>query len=265
MRIFFSEARADYATYTFSYAVYCVKESQAELPEIYARGFLPYSGDTTLKEEVFYLARSLRVDLSRFEDTSENRRVARKIAPLGVTLEAVPRRDFDGEQPAFRAFCRTYADSRFSGGSMDDERLRYIWSRETLTHVLVFRVGETPVGYVFAAMEQNTLHYWFSFFDTAYLQPYSLGKWMMWETLHWAKRQGLEYVYLGTGYTEKALYKVRDHKGLQFFDGTGWNEDVKLLAALCHADENPEPDARDLFKRRKEQPGVSNFLFQEGS
>src|SRR4028118_126285 len=136
MRVFFSESGANYGTYTFSYAIYCVKENQAELPEIYQRGFLPYSGDTTLTEEVFYLARSLRVDLSRFEDTSENRRVARKIAPLCVTMEAVRKQDFDGEQPAFRAFCRTYADSRFSsGGSMDDRRLRYVWSRETLTHV----------------------------------------------------------------------------------------------------------------------------------
>ena len=77
MKIFRSESFVDYKTYTFNYATYCIKEDQSELPEIYAQGFLPYSNNINLQEETYYLARSLRVDLSAFKESSENRRVVR--------------------------------------------------------------------------------------------------------------------------------------------------------------------------------------------
>ncbi|MCX6379550.1 MAG: hypothetical protein NT023_08750 [Armatimonadetes bacterium] len=58
----------------------------------------------------------------------------------------------------------------------------------------------------------------------------------------------MQYAYLGTCYQPKALYKVRDHKGCEFFDGTGWNDDKTLLKTLCNADSEP-PASADLFKQ----------------
>lgn len=251
MRVFFSECAVDYSTYTFPYAVYCLKERQEELPAIYAQGFLPYTGMLSLAPEVFYLARSLRVDLSRFADTSENRRVDRKAAELQVTLRPAPKSEINTAGPALREFCTGYAEERFAGGTMDDARLAYVLSRDTLTHILEFTSGGKLLGYVFASVEGEMLHYWYSFFDTEYLSRYSLGKWMMWRTIRWAQEQGLRYVYLGTCYKGKGLYKARDHKGVEFFDGMGWNPDVKLLAELCHRDDEAGREEPDLFK----QPG----------
>jgi len=82
MNIFFSENHPDYSTYTFNYAIYCIKEAQNELPKIYEKGFLPYTGNLKIAADIFYLARSLRVNLERFTDTSENRRINRKITDL---------------------------------------------------------------------------------------------------------------------------------------------------------------------------------------
>jgi len=79
MRVFLSESLPDYSSYTFNYALYAVQEDKSEMTEIYNRGFLPYTGNPALQSEVYYLARSLRVNLANFKDTSENRRVARKI------------------------------------------------------------------------------------------------------------------------------------------------------------------------------------------
>lgn len=248
MRIFASEFQANYSTYTFAYAVYCIPEDPAELPEVYARGFLPYTGDPSIPEPIFYLCRSLRVDLTRFEDTSENRRVDRKAADLRIRLRADRRDEFDIHAPAFRAFCGQYAEERFSGGSMEDDRLAYVLTRPYLSHILTFESDERTYGYVLAALAGEMLHYWYSFFDTEYLQSHSLGKWMMWRTLRWAADQGLRYVYLGTCYRPKALYKARDHAGVEFFDGAAWNPDRNRLKTLCHLDENPTPPDRDLFK-----------------
>lgn len=248
MKIFYSEYLTEYTTYTFSYAVYCLQENPEEIGEIYARGFLPYTGNTELKGNYFYLARSLRVDLSKFEDTSENRRVNRKIEELGIQLVHVEKKLFDTHNPEFVTFCTYYAEERFLGGSMGEERLGYVTSRDTLTHIFKFCSGTKTYGYVLAFMDQNILHYWYSFFDIAFLKSHSLGKWMMWRILSWAKDNGLKHVYLGTCYKEKGLYKFRDHKGTEFFDGEKWNGDMKLLKDLCNADESGKQKKQDLFK-----------------
>ncbi|MEL6926920.1 MAG: GNAT family N-acetyltransferase, partial [Bacteroidota bacterium] len=236
MKIFYSENTVDYSSYTFNYAIYCMKETQEELPAIYDKGFLPYTGNILLEKELFYLARSLRVDLDRFEDSSENRRVGRKIAELDIQLEVISKEDFDIENATFVKFCAAYAADRFSGGAMPEDRLRYVLKSNIATHLVHFYNEQQTMGYVLACMVGGTLHYWYAFFDTAYMKSHSLGKWMMWRTIRWAKDEGLQHVYLGTCYGHHSLYKVRDHKGLAFFDGSGWNQDAKLLKQLCKTD-----------------------------
>lgn len=246
MKIFFSENQPDYSSYTFNYAIYCIKEAQHELPDIYNKGFLPYSGNLKIAADIFYLARSLRVDLDRFTDTSENRRINRKIEELAITIEVHKKEDFGVEDTAFLAFCMNYAADRFSGNAMTLERLKYVLSRETGSHILSFTSKGEIMGYVLAGIEGNALQYWFAFFNQTYMKSHSLGKWMMWRTIHWAKEEGLAHVYLGTCYGKHSLYKVRDHKGLAFFDGSQWNTDAKLLKELCKTDS--EPITKDRFK-----------------
>lgn len=250
MKVFYSEYKTDYSSYTFSYAIYCIKEKQEELAKIYQKGFLPYTGDTQLSADTFYLARSLRVDLEAFKSMSENRRVNRKAEPLNIKMEVHPKEGFDLDSKAFREFCSAYAEERFAGGSMEEDRLDYVLDREMLTHIISFRSDSKVYGYVFAVIEQGMLHYWFSFYDTDYMRSHSLGKWMMWKVIDWAQQQGLSYVYIGTCYKEKSLYKVRDHKGAEFFDGQKWNDNIDLLKHLCKADESPR--SSDLFKEQPE-------------
>jgi len=233
-------------TYTFNYAIYCIKEAQKELPEIYAKGFLPYSGNLKITADIFYLARSLRVNLDQFSDTSENRRINRKITDLNIQIKVQKKVDFNIADPQFIAFCMDYAADRFSGNAMTETRLKYVLSRDTGSHILSFTSNSETLGYILAGIEGNALQYWFAFFDQAYMKTHSLGKWMMWRTIHWAKENGLSYVYLGTCYGKHSLYKVRDHKGLEFFDGSRWNADAKLLKELCKTDK--EPIDRDRFK-----------------
>ena len=250
MKIFFSEYQTDYSSYTFSYAIYCIKEKQEELAEIYQRGFLPYTGDTRLEQDTFYLARSLRIDLEDFSSSSENRRVNRKAEPLEISMEVHAKENFELDDPGFREFCSAYAEERFAGGSMESDRLEYVLSRQMLTHIISFRSRDKIYGYVFAVMKDNMLHYWFSFYDTDYMRSHSLGKWMMWKVIDWGKEQGLSHVYIGTCYREKSLYKVRDHKGAAFFDGQKWNTDINLLKSLCKTDDNPR--SKDLYKQQAE-------------
>ena len=252
MKIFRSESFVDYKTYTFNYATYCLKEDQSELPDIYAQGFLPYSNNTKLHAETYYLARSLRVELSLFKESSENRRVARKIEPLKPHFEVVPAKEFNLEDSGFKSYCLDFAHKRFSE-PISMERLEYILSAKSISHIFQFSIEEKTVGYVISIIEKGTLHYWFAFFDLEY-QNFALGKWMMFSVIKWAHDQKMDYVYLGTCYGEKSLYKVRDFKGLSYFDGNQWDHDIKALKNKCKADQNFVTDEfkqdTDLFLER---------------
>lgn len=106
------------------------------------------------------------------------------------------------------------------------------------------------LGYVLAAINDDLVHYWFAFFDTQYMRTHSLGKWMMWRVIRWSKDHNKKNIYLGTAYKPAALYKIRDHKGLEFWDGKKWNSDTKILKDWCQTDLEPKPS--DRFKLLEE-------------
>lgn len=258
MKIFLSESNVDYTTYTFNYTVYAVKESNQELSEIYDKGFLPYTGNTSLQKEVFYYARSLRVNLEKFDDTSENRRVNRMVEPLNIEMNVIPKSEFNIHDSAFMQFCENYINERIGEDNMSIERWNYILSQETGTHLFEFKSDGKIMGYVLAALNDEMVHYWFAFFDTEYMRTHSLGKWMMWKVIRWAKENNLKYAYLGTAYKPAALYKIRDHKGLEFWDGSKWNTDVKILKEWCQND--LEPKSMDRFKVMENPNDLINNL-----
>src|SRR3989344_9496714 len=93
MRFFSSELGHEYAkTYTFGYCNYAELEAGDNLSELYARGYLPYSGSPESKG-MFYMARSGRIYLPEFELDSECRRVGKKFDGK-YSREAVPFSDF---------------------------------------------------------------------------------------------------------------------------------------------------------------------------
>lgn len=262
MKTFLSESVADYRSYTFNYSVYAVREPEDTLQDIYDKGFLPYSAQTNIQSEIFYLARSLRVDLSEFTDTSENRRVNRLVAPLDLRLDVIPTADMDLQDPEFQSFCLTYIQERIGDEQMSEARWHYILSWKLGSHIFRFSFPDGRLaGFVLAAMDNEIIHYWFAFFDTNYMRSHSLGKWMMWRVIAWAKENNRKYVYLGTAYKPGALYKIRDHKGLRFFDGQKWNSDMKVLKSYCENDEISL--AMDRFKLMEEPQDFLNQLVYE--
>lgn len=235
MKIFYSESLPDYASYTFNYGIYCLKESNEELSQILSKGFLPYSGNIHLSKDIFYLARSLRLNAQHYKETSENRRVQRKVAHLDLHFNTYRKEDFD-RNPQFDHFCQNYARERM-GGNMPPERFDFVYKNSTCTHITEFTSMEKTIGYLLSAQGEEFLQYWFSFFDLALMKEVPIGKWMMWKMIAHAVEQGKEHIYLGTCYGTKSLYKVRDFKGLEFFDGYGWSSDLTALKSKCKSDD----------------------------
>lgn len=189
--------------------------------------------------------------MSLMKETSENRRTIRALEPLDPEMTWVPIEEFDTEDPDFLAFCQRYAEERFKGGSMSAERLKYVLSLGLASHIIICqqknKENNEPLAYVLVSAHGKGAHYWYAFLNLELMYDYPLGKYVMWKSIVEATEKGYDFMYLGTCYGAHSLYKVRDHKGLEFFDGAKWNSDKKKLKQLCKAD--GEKDGTDFFKK----------------
>jgi arginine-tRNA-protein transferase len=238
MRKILKEDRVDYKNYKFGYTLNIVLEESDSLEEALNSGYLPYTGDINSYEETYYMARSIRINLNEYERLSENKRVIKKIkSSHSITVEEFNKNDFVHNNE-FLKFSLKYSSERFSNEPLSDKRLQLIIKRDNYNKIFVFKSDKSDIGYVLTHSNPNIIHYWFAFYDTKYLKSAPIGKFMMEHIIHLAKKKNKEFVYLGTCYGEESLYKVRDFKGIEFFDGNRWENDIEKLKLLCKSDGN---------------------------
>ena len=180
-----------------------------------------------------YMARSVRVDLKRFTLSSENRRVQKKCT-LAISKRIIPIEQFDINDEVFVEFCVRYFTERFGAGVMTTERLATVLAAGFISHVVEYMHTGTVCGYILLVKHADMQHYWFSFYDPVYYE-YSLGLWLMIETITSAQKAGATHLYLGTAYGEKALYKT-NFTALEYWDGSTWVSDTTQLRRLLRSD-----------------------------
>jgi leucyl-tRNA---protein transferase len=250
MKLLFSEHKSDYDHYQFPYAIWAVPEPGEAPADIFNAGFLPSSRNL----DRFYLCRHVRVQLGKFKPTSENRRILRKGEGLEVKL--VPRDKFD-YTPERRQFYKTYADIKFGKDVMSFERLDLLFTSPMISHLLVFndRQNGAEVGAATLYLEGRELaYYYYAFYDLNYYRR-NLGMFMMTSAVELFAGRGFRHVYLGTCYSQNALYKTQ-FGGAEFFNGFRWSGDMKELKYLLRRDKQDPAhhlletdDYRDQFYR----------------
>jgi arginyl-tRNA--protein-N-Asp/Glu arginylyltransferase len=243
MKLVFSEHVSDYGNYIFPYAVWAFPEPGEKPRQLFDAGFLPSSRQL----DRFYLCRQVRVDLSRFTPSSENRRILRK--GEGIRVELVPRNRFDYTAQR-RAFCKGYADIKFGKDTMGFERLDNLFASPLITHLLVYTDTATggEVGLVMVYCEARALaFYYYAFYDLNYFQR-NLGMFMMTSAVSLFAGRGTRHLYLGSCYSKNALYKTQ-FAGAEFFNGFRWSTDLKELKYLLERD---SPGARQHALEREE-------------
>lgn len=222
MKILLSEARPDYAGYVFPYAVWGFLEPGETPATALSLGFLPSGSDLSR----FYLCRQIRVPLDGFRPSSENRRILRK--GDGIAAALVPAAEFDATEERIR-LCLECASAHWSSPP-DRARIERIFRAKTTTHVLSFRdPGGSECGLVTLYLEGATGFYSNAFYRLEHPVA-NLGMFLMTETVRLLSEGGFRHLYLGTCYSNGALYKT-GFPGVQFFDGRNWSGD---LAALKH-------------------------------
>lgn len=240
MKVLFSEALPDYENYVFPYAVWAFPENEETPADFLERGFLPSSKNL----DRFYLCRSVRVALARFAPSSENRRILRKGGDFQYQL--LPKAQFDFT-PAWRDFCLQYAAQKFGREVMSKDRLSALAAAPVTSHFMVFRdaAADRDAGLVMMFLQPpRAAQYYYAFYDLNYAGR-SLGMYMMTSAvLHFAQ-QGFQYLYLGSCYAPKALYKTQ-FEGAEFFNGACWSRNLDELKYLIAR--SARPQTQHLFE-----------------
>lgn len=230
MKLLFSEQNSDYDHYQFPYAIWAIPETGETPSDIFNAGFLPSSRNL----DRFYLCRQVRVNLEKFKPSSENRRILRKGEGIDVKLVARDKYDYTPER---RQFFKTYADIKFGKDVMTFERLDGLFGSPIISHLLVFidvRTG-AEVGAATVYLEGKELaFYYYAFYDLNYYAR-NLGMFMMTSAAALFAERGLKHLYLGTCYSQNALYKTQ-FAGSQFFNGFRWSDDMDELKFIIRRD-----------------------------
>jgi len=240
VKLLFSEQRADYERYEFPYVVWSIPDPDETPADLLAAGFMPTAPDMSR----YHMCRQIRVPLSGWRPSSENRRVLRKGQQISVEL--VPRNEFAYTQER-REFCKRYADAVFGQNVMSEARLDAHFGGRSVTHVLLFTDQPTgrEVGAATAYVEGGrAASYWYAFYDTTY-RSQNLGMFMMTSAAALLAERGLPYLYLGTCYSRSALYKTQ-FAGVEFFNGFCWSSDLAELRYLVARTESGSP--RELLE-----------------
>jgi arginyl-tRNA--protein-N-Asp/Glu arginylyltransferase len=230
MKLLFSEHKSDYDHYVFPYAIWAIPEAGESAADLFNAGFLPSSRNL----DRFYLCRHVRVQLGRFKPSSENRRILRKGSDLEVKLISREKFDYTAER---RQFFKTYADIKFGKDVMSYERLDLLFNSPIISHLLVFTDSKSgsEVGTVTLYLEGKDLaYYYYAFYDLNYYAR-NLGMFMMTSAISLFAERGLGHAYLGTCYSQNALYKTQ-FTGAEFFNGFCWSDDLKELKFLLRRD-----------------------------
>jgi len=194
---------------------------------------------TRIGKGVMHQTRSVRVNLAKFELSSENRRVLRKVGYIdgdqsaqnevggevkNVTLQltVVPRKlpieEYDWQ---LGKTAKDFYEMKFGPGIMSAVKLKEMLTDVEKSNFNCLLEYTDPkkltLGYAICHLNKEILHYSYPFYHID-ISPKDMGLGMMIMAIEYAKREGLKYVYLGSLQRPTDTYKLQ-FAGLEWFDG----------------------------------------------
>ncbi len=192
--------------------------SDANITRLYNEGFV----FTRIDKGVMHQTRSVRIDLNKFEPSSENRRVLRKID--GIEIEAVPL-PYAEYHWSLGKLAKDFYETKFGVGIFSVQKIKETLTSGSSNFNMLLKYGD--FGFAICYMSQNILHYSYPFYDMG-KSPKDMGLGMMTKALVWAKERGMHHLYLGSLQRPGDVYKLQ-FTGLEWFDGKEWSNDVEKV------------------------------------
>lgn len=211
--------------------------TEEEIIELYDNGYLL----TRLHE--LHQTRSLRIDLEKFELTSENRRIRKKTEKLNSSVFGIPLRK-NPTNWRIHSLGKLFYKQKFDDVSFSASKIRELLNtnKHLFNKLFVYfsksnlRAGETAatidhtktLGYAICYQNKVLLHYSYPFYDLNQDTIPNLGMGMMLSAILSAKKGKLRYVYLGSYTRPTDKYKLQ-FNGLEWWDGQNWNQSLDDL------------------------------------
>jgi arginyl-tRNA--protein-N-Asp/Glu arginylyltransferase len=194
--------------------------SEENLDELYSHGHvMTRIGKGVMNETV-----SLRIKLSEFELSSENRRILKKNEAVTLQTNTIPL-SADEYSWQIHKLGKDFYTQKFGDKTFSAAKLKEILTTEHNFNFLLkyFHTNlANPVGYCICVRTSKILHYCYPFYDLDFAANHNnLGMGMMLKAILFAKENGMEYAYLGSYTREQDKYK------LQFAGIEKWNTETQ--------------------------------------
>ncbi|MBT3419214.1 MAG: GNAT family N-acetyltransferase [Candidatus Magasanikbacteria bacterium] len=171
--------------------------------------------------------RSVRIDLSVFEPSSENRRIIRKMTEQHITLQEIPL-PYVAYHWEIGKMGKTFYDEKFGPKTFSANKIKEVLTnkaKSNFTTLFVYKQHDIPVGYCIVYQNEDMIHYSYPFYNE---EIQNLGIGMMGLAIAKAKEEQKKHIYLGSAQRPKDIYKLQ-FKGLEWFDEKKWDNDLETL------------------------------------
>jgi len=182
------------------------------------------------KKGYMYQTRSLRIDISKFKLSSENKRILRKTEILKYTIKDIP---YEAYSWKIGKLAKDFYSTKFGDGTFSANKIKELLTTDhNFNKFFVYSIEDNNIGYAICYENKNILHYSYPFYDLK-TEIKNIGMSMMLNAIDYAKKQNKQYIYLGSATRPRDVYKLQ-FEGLKWFDGEKWEEDLEKLKKILH-------------------------------
>ncbi len=191
--------------------------SPSNIESMYARGFL----FGRIEHGFMTQTRSLRINLSMFDLSSENRRILRKNESLDMRIIELPIPS-DGYNWQIHRMGKEFYLKKFGEKLFSASKIKkLITEKHNFTTLFTYsdvkrNASGESIGYCISFVSPHIVHYAYPFYDLT-IDTGDLGMGMMLKAILHAKEAGKKYIYLGSYQRESDRYKMQ-FKGEEIWD-----------------------------------------------
>ncbi len=178
---------------------------------------------TRIDKGIMHQTRSIRIDLEKFELSSENRRILRKGEKVLIEERSIPYSAYSWE---IGKIAKDFYDEK-AGGAFSVNKIKEIM---TTDHNFNSLLSFSKLGYTICYKNNSILHYCYPFYDLKNASK-DMGLIMMTKAIAEAQTLGLKYVYLGSLQRSSDIYKLQ-FSGIEWFDGREWSGNLEKVKEI---------------------------------
>lgn len=200
------------------------EQTDQAINDLYNEGYV----FTRIDKGVMDQTRSLRIDLSRFIPSSENRRILKKTEELKISKTTLPLKDYHW---SIGKLGKDFYETKFGERTFSANKIKELLTETDKSNFNIAFLFEQQdiekVGYCIALETNEIIHYCYPFYKLDSTIS-NLGLGMMLHAIQYAQATGKRYIHLGSAQRPTDTYKLQ-FAGLEWFDGQKWQTDLEKL------------------------------------